>query len=127
MCKVDKHSKPVHLMNDRTAKVVDPMIFGIVGRTVGEFIVLEMGERHVARSELVELAERSEAAANLMSSFNPDQRRDSASLVDAHDIVRGAGEREITRISLDHPFDDVDLLDRLADRSVSGDFRGNID
>ena len=86
---------PVHLVDDRAAESVRPSIFGIVGRAVGPFGVLVVGQRHVARAEVVELAQRGEAAADLVPALDPDQRGDLARLVDADDVVGGAGQLEV--------------------------------
>ena len=49
-------------------------------------------------------------------------------LVDADDVVGGAARSSrSSRIGGDHPVDDVDLLDRLADRFVAGDRAVDID
>ena len=58
-----------------------------------EFVVLEVSERHVARAEVVELAQRRHVAADLVTALDPDQRRDAARLVDADDVVGSAGQR----------------------------------
>ena len=106
---------------------LSPCILGIVGRAVGELVVLEVGQRHVARAEVVELAQRGEAAADLVAALDADQRGDLARLVDADDVVGGARQLEVVRIGLDQPLDDVDLLERLADRGVAGDFARDVD
>ncbi len=108
-------------------KSAEPVIFRIVGRAVGPFVVLEVGERHVARAELIELPQRGEAAADLVPALDADQRSDFAGLVDAHDVVRSSGEGEVVGIGFDQALDDVDLLDRLADRGVAGDFGRDVD
>ena len=86
-----------------------------------------MGQRHVTRAEFVELAKRGEIATDLMPALDPDQRGDAAGLVDSYDFVGGAGEREVLWVGFDHPLDDVDLLDRVADGGVACDLRGDID
>ena len=52
---------PVHLVDDASAEWAEAVILGIVGRGVGPFGGLEVGQRHVARAEIVELAQRGEA------------------------------------------------------------------
>ena len=127
VAQVDEHAEAVHLVDDGAAEIGEAVIFRIVGGAVGPFVVLEVGEGHVARAELVELPQRGEAAADLVPALDPDQRSDFAGLVDAHDVVRGAGQREVVGIGFDQPLDDVDLLDRLADRGVAGDFGRDVD
>ena len=74
MSQVDEHPEAVHFVNDRSAEIVDPVILGVIGRAVGELVVLEMGEGHVARAKVVELAQGREIAADLVAAFDPDQR-----------------------------------------------------
>ena len=71
------------------AERAEAVIFGIVGGAVGPFGGLVVGQRHVARAEAVELAQRGEAAADLAAALDPDQRGDLAGLVDADDVVGG--------------------------------------
>ena len=100
VAEVDEHAEPVHLAHDGAAEGGEAVIFGIVGGAVGPVVVLEVGQRHVARAELVELPQRGEAAADLVPALDADQRGDLAALVDAHDVVGGAGEREVVGIGL---------------------------
>ena len=127
VAEVDEHAEPVHLVNDRPAEGVDPVPLGVVGRAVGELVVLEMRERHVARAEIVELSQRCEASSDLVAALDPDQRSDLARLVDANDIIGGERELEVVGIGFDDPLDGVDLLERVADRVVAGDVRRDVD
>ena len=45
----------------RLAEIGEAVILGIVGGAVGPFGGLEVGQRHVARAEVVELAQRGKA------------------------------------------------------------------
>ena len=127
VAEVDQHADPVHLVDDRAAEVGEAVILRIVGRAVGELVVLEMGQRHVARAKIVELAQRREAAADLVTALDADQRGDLAGLVDADDVVGGVGQLEVVRIGFDQALDDVDLLERVADRAVAGHLGRDVD
>ena len=127
MAEVDQHAEAVHLVHDDASEVVEAVPLGIVGRAVGEFVVLEVGQRHVASAEVVELAKRGEAAADLVTALDPDQRGDFSRLVDAHDVVGGPRQLEVARIGFHHSIDGIDLLERRADRRIAGHFGRDVD
>ena len=102
-------------------------MLGDVRRGVRPLGGLEVGQRHVARAEIVELAERGEAVAHLMTALDPDQRGYLAGLVDADDVVGGIGLLEIARVGRDEALHDVDLFQRVADRAVAVDLGGDVD
>src|SRR5579884_801948 len=109
VAEIDEHADPVHLIDYGSAKLVDPVVLGIVGCTVGKLVILEMRQRHVTRTKIIELPQRREAAANLVSAFNADKRSNPAGLVNANDVIGGAGELEVIGISAHHALDGVDL------------------
>ena len=127
VAQIDQHAEAVHLGDDLEPERGQAVPLGIVGGAVGPFGGLVVGQRHVARAEAIELAQRGQAAADLAPALDPDQRGNSPGLVDADDIVGGERALERLGVSGDHAVDDVDLLDGLADRLVAGDLAVDID
>ena len=119
MGEVDQHAHAVHLADDCLAERRQAIPLGIVGRAVGDVAIGEVRERHVARAEPVELAERRQRTADLVPALDADQRGDFSFAMDADDVVGGVGHLEIVRISVHHAIDDVDFLQSLADRLVA--------
>ena len=71
-----------------------------------------MRQRHVARAEAVEHAQRAERAVDRMPAFHADERRDLALLEDALDVIGGQRQLECLGVLAHHAVDDVDLLER---------------
>ena len=120
VAEINQHADPVHLVDDGDSERAEAAVLGIVGRAVRPFGGLVVGQRHVARAEVVILAQGRERAADLAAALDPQHRRHAPGLVDAHDVVGGARELKVLRISVDHPPCDIDLLDGLADCRVAG-------
>ena len=99
VAEVDQHAEPVHLADHLDAERAEAVIFWIVGRAVGPFGGLVVGQRHVARAQIVVLAQRGERAADLPAAFDADHRGDLPRPVDAHDVVGGRGQLEVRGIS----------------------------
>src|SRR4029453_593401 len=92
----------------------------IVGGAVGPFGGLIVSERHIARAEPVELAERRQRTADLPSALDADHRGYLTLAMNPDHVVGSKGALEVIGIGGDHPIDDVDLLDCAADRLVAG-------
>ena len=88
---------------------------GDVGRRVRPVVGPEMGERHVADTQLVEHPERRRGALDGVAALEADHRGDTPRGVGALDAVRGKGEFEVV-VAGDKTVDDVDLADRLPER-----------
>ncbi len=127
VAEVDQHSEAVHFGDDLETERREAVPLGIVGRAVGPFGGLVMGQSHVARAQAVELTQCGQAAADLAPALDPDQRGDSPGLVNADHVVGGERALEVARVGGDHPVDDVDLFDGLADRLVAGNRAVDID
>ena len=127
VAQVEQHAEAIHFADDREAKRGQSVVNRIVGRAVGPIVILEMGQRHIARAKRVKAAQRGEIIADVVATLHPDQRGDASGAVDTADIIGGGGEFEIARVGGDQTLDDVDLLERFADRGIAGDLRRDVD
>ena len=93
----------------------------VVGRGVGPFGGLIVGQRHVARAEVVNWR----SAARLPPIWRPPSMPISEATRPALWMrtmsAAVCAQLEVARVGGDQAVDDVDLLDRLADRLVAGD------
>ena len=96
VAEVDEHAEPVHLAHDLFAERRQPVEHRRVGRRVGPRDVLRVRQRHVARAEAVEHAQRAERAVDRVPAFHADERRDLALLEDALDVVGGQRQLEVS-------------------------------
>jgi len=85
-----------------------------------------VGERHVARAERVEHAQRAERVVDRVAALHADHRGDAAGLERALDVSGGVGNLEDRRPLLRHAMDHVDLLHRHARRFLAHHRRGRI-
>ena len=101
-----------------------PLELRRVGRRVGPRDVLRVRERHVARAEPVEHAQRAERAVDRVAALHADERRDLPLLEDPLDVV--GRERQLERLGIlaHHAMDDVDLLERGGDRDPAWSVAG---
>ena len=77
VAEIDQHPEPVHFLDDLDAERAEAVIFRLVGRAVGPFGRLVVGQGHVARAEVVELAQRGERAADLPAALDRRSARRS--------------------------------------------------
>jgi hypothetical protein len=71
VAEVDEHAEPVHFLHHLDTERAEAAVLGLVGRGVGPFGGLVVGQRHVANAEIVELAKRGHRAADLPPALDP--------------------------------------------------------
>ena len=91
-------------------------MLGLVSGRVSPGVVLEMGERHVARAERIHLPQHAKAGTDRMAALHADQRGDLVRLPRRGDAGRINAELHIGRVARDQPLDNVDLLHRRLHR-----------
>ena len=112
---IDQHAEPVELVHHRLAERGEPVMLGIVGRRIRPFDRLGVGQRQIARAEIMIGAQHREAVVDLAAALDADHRGDAPALVDAAHVGGGARQREGLRIARDDILDQIDLLERLLD------------
>ena len=127
MAQIDDHADAVHLAHDLAPEVVEAIERGRVGRAVGPRDILRMRQRHIARAEIVHLAQHGERRSDRLAALHPHHAGDLAGLHRPFELGRIGGEREIVRIARDEPFRDVDLFERLLHRLLLIAVRRHID
>ena len=94
-----------------------PSSFGVSVAASAHGTFEAVRERHVARAEPVHVAQHGERRVDRVPALHADERRDLALLLDLLDVVGRQRQREpIADSFVDHPMDDVDLLERLRHR-----------
>ncbi len=122
MREVDEHAEPVHLAHDLLAERGEPTDGRRVRARICPGHVLRVRQRHVARTELVEHAQRSQRVVDRVPPFHPDQRRNPSTFEDPLHVIGRQCELERLRVALHHPIDDVDLFERGGDRGLACEF-----
>src|SRR3546814_1884090 len=95
--------------NDLPPEIGESVVRGHVGRRVGPAQILRMRQRHVARAEIVHLAQHREARSDRMATLHAEHPRDLARLHRLFEFGRGRREHEIVRIARHEPLHHVDL------------------
>jgi hypothetical protein len=72
-------------------------------------------QRHVSRTEREHHPQRGNRRVDRVTAFHADQRGDAAALEGPLDVVRRQREHKGVGIAVDHPMDDIDLLQRRRD------------
>ena len=111
---VHEHPDPVHLAHHVAAEVVQAADRGIVGRRVRPWDVVVVRERHVARAEFPEHAQRPERRVDGVAALDAHHRADASGLEGAGHVGRGARNLERVGIAARH------LVDERADVSAAG-------
>jgi hypothetical protein len=112
VAEVDEHADAVHLAHDRLAERRKTVVHGRVGRRIGPCGVRRVRQRHVARAEIVILAQHRERIVDLVAAFDADQRGDPAFTLGAADIGNRIRHREVARPARGDRLDEIDLFDR---------------
>ena len=112
MAEIDQHAHAHHLAHHLFAERGQPVVLGRCRGAVGPAGVGRVGERHVARTKVVHLAQHGKAGADRMATLHAQQAGDLALRHRRLDIGRGERQRHVIRIAGDQPLGDVDLLDR---------------
>ena len=84
---------------------------GGFGSRIRPMRVAHVGQRHVAGSQIVHLAQYGERVVDLMASFDADQRGDFPRLVDPANVGGGIGDFENRRVFGGDALHQIDLFD----------------
>jgi hypothetical protein len=123
---VDQHAQPVHLRHHLAAQLGQAAVPRRIGRGVGQVVGRVVGQGQVARSQLVERAQRAERALQHVAALHPQQRRDASAAERIRHLVRGPAGRQVGRMSGDHASRQVDLL-QLHARQPRPRLPGDVD
>ena len=108
--KIHHHPQSVHFAHDRLAKGRQAAVQRLVGACVGPVIILDVGQRQVARSQGVAQAQRRQRVANRVAALDGDQRRDFSPGVNADNVVRRQRQFQRAGITGDEAADEVYLF-----------------
>ncbi len=109
---VDQHAEAVHLAHYRLTEGCEPMVRRGIGGGIRPGGVGGVGERHVARAEVVVGAQHRERVIDLVATLHADQAGDAMRAMLAQDVGRVVGHRQVLRVARAHRLDELDLLER---------------
>ena len=127
MAQVHHHAQPVHLTHHLFAEGVQPAPFRRVRRAVGPGRGGRVGQGHVARARVMELAQQPQRIVDGVAALHAGQAGDAPAPVHALDVVGGVGQFEHVGVGADQPLDAVDLLERRLGRLHGREACGHID
>ena len=127
VAQIHQHAEAVHLLHYLDPERRQTVVFGLVGAGVGPFGGLVVGQRHVARAQIVKSTQRRHGAADLPPALNPQHRADPPRLVGRLHLVGAAGEAQGAGVGGDDAMGGVDLLDRGANGFVAHRRAADID
>ena len=113
---IDHHSLPVHLANNFFAIVGETVVSGLVGGGIGPFVVVEVGEGHVANAEIAVDTDHADVVAQHVAAFDAHQDSNLSLFMRASNVIGSAGEGEIFRVFPHVLLDGIDLVESFLNR-----------
>src|SRR5690606_38506224 len=98
-----------------------------VGGAVGPVDVVVVGERQVAHAQLVQGAQGAQRVVDGVAALGAHQGGDPPLGAGLLQVVGGERAPQVRRVAGDQLGDDVDLLQRGADRRVAGQVGAHVD
>src|SRR6266702_1998395 len=124
---VHYHAEAVHFADDLLAEIGETVVYGLVCRRVGPFVIAAVRERHVADTESGIGAQNSEVAIDHVAAFDAHERGDLALFVCFADFGGGGGKREVIGMLADLFAHSIDLDERTNDGVKAGYLARNPD